>query len=152
MSASSSLSKRRFCQDERHSKIGTIHFGGVLHHSARVRKQKTLKISRLVTCIEDYHKLTQTISRSCWQKHGLFMLAIVLPITARFRSVSASFSTTLCFCWAINSFVFSASLLYKNNWRHNYLLRKNSPIFRLSTTDYFGNALGICQFCLPLLK
>ena len=33
------------------------------------------------------------------------------PITAFFRSVSASFSTTFCFCWAINSFVFSPSLI-----------------------------------------
>jgi hypothetical protein len=32
-------------------------FGGILHHSARVRMQKIL---RFVICVEDYHKLVQT--------------------------------------------------------------------------------------------
>ena len=31
-----------------------------MHHSARVRKQKSLKILCFVICVEDYHKLTQT--------------------------------------------------------------------------------------------
>jgi hypothetical protein len=46
-----SLSKRR------HPKIGRTNFGGILHHSARERKQKTLKILCFVICVEDYHKL-----------------------------------------------------------------------------------------------
>jgi hypothetical protein len=39
-----SLSKRRFCQNGRRPKISITNFGGILHHSARIRKQKTLKI------------------------------------------------------------------------------------------------------------
>jgi hypothetical protein len=54
-----SLNKRRFCQNGRHQKIGITNSGGILHHSARVRKQKTLKILCFVICVEDYHKLTQ---------------------------------------------------------------------------------------------
>jgi hypothetical protein len=34
-------------------------FGGILHHGARARKQKTLKILCFVICVEDYHKLIQ---------------------------------------------------------------------------------------------
>jgi hypothetical protein len=52
--------KQRFCQHERHPKIGRTNFGGILHHGARARKQKTLKILCFVVCVEDYHKLTQT--------------------------------------------------------------------------------------------
>jgi hypothetical protein len=55
-----SLSKRYFWQHERHPKIGTTNFGCISHHSARVRKQKTLKILCFVLYVEDYHKLTQT--------------------------------------------------------------------------------------------
>ena len=36
------------------------HFDGILHHSARARKQKTLKILCFVICVEDYNKLTKT--------------------------------------------------------------------------------------------
>ena len=52
--------KRRFCQHERHAKIGITNFGAILHHSARVRKQETLKIFCHTVCVEDYLKLTQT--------------------------------------------------------------------------------------------
>ena len=44
----------------RHPKIGTTNFGGILHQSACVRKQKTLKILCFVICVEDYHRLIQT--------------------------------------------------------------------------------------------
>ena len=41
-----SLSKRRFCQYGRHSKIGISNFDGILYHSARLlRKQKTYVLS-----------------------------------------------------------------------------------------------------------
>jgi hypothetical protein len=40
--------------------INRTNFGGILHHGARARKQKTLKILCFVICVEDYHKLTQT--------------------------------------------------------------------------------------------
>ena len=43
----------------RHPKIGITNFGGILPHSARVRKQKTLKVLCFVISVEDYHKLTQ---------------------------------------------------------------------------------------------
>jgi hypothetical protein len=51
---------RRFCQ--RHPKIGIANFGGIFHHNARARKQKTLKTLCLnfVICVEEYGKLTQT--------------------------------------------------------------------------------------------
>jgi hypothetical protein len=40
------LSKRRFCQYGRHSKIGITNFDGILYHSARLlRKQKTYVLS-----------------------------------------------------------------------------------------------------------
>ena len=39
-----SLSKRCFCQHRRYPKISITNFGGILHHNARKRKQKTLKI------------------------------------------------------------------------------------------------------------
>ena len=37
------LSKQRFCQHGRHPKISITNIGGILHHSAHVRKQKTFK-------------------------------------------------------------------------------------------------------------
>jgi hypothetical protein len=40
--------------------MGMTNFGGILHHSARVRKKNTLKILCFVICVEDYDKLTQT--------------------------------------------------------------------------------------------
>ena len=46
--------------------------------------------------------------------HGVYMMRYVLPITALFLSVSASFSTTFCLCTAMSSFVFSCSLLSEN--------------------------------------
>jgi hypothetical protein len=58
--ALASLSNGRFCQHGRHLKIGITNFGSVLHHSARARNQKTLKILCFVICAEDYHRLTQT--------------------------------------------------------------------------------------------
>jgi hypothetical protein len=56
------LSKPRFCQHGRHPKIGRTNVGAILHHSAHVTKQKTLKILSVfcVICVEDYYKLTQT--------------------------------------------------------------------------------------------
>jgi hypothetical protein len=39
-----SLSKRTFCQPERHPKIGLTNFGGILHHSARAKKRKNFQI------------------------------------------------------------------------------------------------------------
>jgi hypothetical protein len=48
-----SLSKRRFCQQERHQKIGIPNVGAILHHSARVRIQKTLKNLYFAMCVED---------------------------------------------------------------------------------------------------
>jgi hypothetical protein len=55
-----SLSKGHFCQHGRHQKIGITNFGGILHHSARARKQKTLKILCFVICVEIHYKLIQT--------------------------------------------------------------------------------------------
>jgi hypothetical protein len=55
-----SLSKQRFCQHGCHPKIGISNIGGILHHSAHVRKQKIIKILCFVICAEDYHKLIQT--------------------------------------------------------------------------------------------
>jgi hypothetical protein len=58
-------------------------FGGILHHSARLRKQKTLKILGFVLCVEDNHKLAKTQFliqspwtnwRPCWQKRRDFKL------------------------------------------------------------------------------
>jgi hypothetical protein len=43
------LSKPRFCQHGRRQKIGVSNFWRHLHHSARVRKQKTSKIFCFVT-------------------------------------------------------------------------------------------------------
>ena len=57
--AVSSLSRFR-PQHGLHPKIGRTNFGGILHHSARLRKQKTLKILGFVLYVEDYHKLTNT--------------------------------------------------------------------------------------------
>ena len=56
------LNKQRLCQHRRHPKIGIVNFGCILHHSTRVRKQKTLKILCFTVCVEDDHKLTQTKS------------------------------------------------------------------------------------------
>jgi hypothetical protein len=39
------ISKRRFCQRGRHPKIGVTNFGGILQHSARIRKQNTYVLS-----------------------------------------------------------------------------------------------------------
>jgi hypothetical protein len=41
-SRSVSLSKRPFFQHGRHPKIGITNFGGILHHSLRIGKQKAL--------------------------------------------------------------------------------------------------------------
>jgi hypothetical protein len=38
-------------------KIDRTNFGGILYHSPRVKKQKTLKILCFVICVEDYQKL-----------------------------------------------------------------------------------------------
>jgi hypothetical protein len=38
----------------RHPEISRTNFGGILHHSARLRKQKTLKILDFVKYVEDY--------------------------------------------------------------------------------------------------
>jgi hypothetical protein len=40
-------------------KISITNIGGILHRSAHVRKQGTLKTLCFVICVEDYHKLTQ---------------------------------------------------------------------------------------------
>jgi hypothetical protein len=45
----------------RHSKIGTHNFDSILHHCAPVGEQKSLKILCFVPCVEDYHKLINTI-------------------------------------------------------------------------------------------
>ena len=50
-----------FFQHGRHLKIGIINFGCILLHSARVRKHQTSKILCFAICVEDYHKLTQTV-------------------------------------------------------------------------------------------
>jgi hypothetical protein len=49
-----SLCKRHFCQYGHHPKIGMTNFRGILHHSARVRKQS------FVICFEDYYTCTDT--------------------------------------------------------------------------------------------
>jgi hypothetical protein len=41
------MSLRRFCQNGRHLKSGITNFSGILHHIARVRKQKTLNLDSL---------------------------------------------------------------------------------------------------------
>ena len=41
-------------------KISITNIRGILHHSAHVRKQTTIKILCFVICVEEYHKLTQT--------------------------------------------------------------------------------------------
>ena len=50
-----SLIKWRFCHHGRRPKIGITNFGGILHHSVRARKQRTLRILCfvLVLCVED---------------------------------------------------------------------------------------------------
>jgi hypothetical protein len=48
-----SLSKQRFYQHGRHTKIGITNFGDIFHHIARVRKQKTLKILCFVVSKKD---------------------------------------------------------------------------------------------------
>ena len=53
-----------------------------------------------------YQDPTQCISHDCVYWYDVRYS----PMTAFFRSVSASFSTTFCFCWDISNFVFSASL------------------------------------------
>ena len=47
--AIASLSKRHFCQHGRHLKTGITNFSGILHHSARARKQKTLRLPQTNT-------------------------------------------------------------------------------------------------------
>jgi hypothetical protein len=84
-----------------HPKIGISNFGGVLHHSARIRKQKTLQILCFVIFVEDYHKLTQTqfliqstsaIWRPCWQNRGLLKLALLGLLCAVASCYSLPFS------------------------------------------------------------
>jgi hypothetical protein len=41
-------------------KISIANIRGILHRSAHVRKQTTIKILCFVMCVEEYHKLTQT--------------------------------------------------------------------------------------------
>ena len=41
--------------------IAVANFAAILHDSASARKQKSLKILCFVICVEDYHKLTNTV-------------------------------------------------------------------------------------------
>jgi hypothetical protein len=51
-----SLSKRQFCQQVRHQKIGITNFGGISHRSARVRKQKTYVLSYVMKFTTNSYK------------------------------------------------------------------------------------------------
>jgi hypothetical protein len=62
------------------TKIGVSNFGGISHHSTRVRKQKTLKILCFVICVDDYHKLTKTQS----------LIAYKLPVMKKAATLTKS--------------------------------------------------------------
>ena len=56
-----------------------------MHHSARARKQKTLKILCFVIWVEDYHKLTQTkfLIQSSLGNLMLIVLTKTTPLLAK---------------------------------------------------------------------